>query len=247
MKARILGVVAAFAVIAVTTQASATIIYVTYKGVVTSDIDQTGVFGFVDSSSDRYAGKSYTADYVFDSTKGFASDPTNPNLKTISGGSYYSSTSPAVSASVTVNGVTVLVDPSYVSGIWAYPSEQIHIAHNYYDNGIIHFDNYLQNLVLGGQPYLPLSLVGPFTFTIGSSGPNDYGGGEFYLYESNNGVTLEHTDIKAQMWTLTVSSAEISPGVPEPSTWILMLTGLAGVGFLAYRRTKRRSAAIAVA
>jgi len=34
-------------------------------------------------------------------------------------------------------------------------------------------------------------------------------------------------------------------GVPELSTWVMMLLGFAGVGFVAYRRTKKGSAAIA--
>jgi hypothetical protein len=36
-------------------------------------------------------------------------------------------------------------------------------------------------------------------------------------------------------------------GVPELSTWAMMLIGFAGVGFVAYRRTKKRSAALAAA
>jgi len=33
--------------------------------------------------------------------------------------------------------------------------------------------------------------------------------------------------------------------VPEPATWAMMLIGFAGIGFVAYRRTKKRGAAIA--
>jgi PEP-CTERM motif len=31
-------------------------------------------------------------------------------------------------------------------------------------------------------------------------------------------------------------------GVPEPSTWAMMLIGFAGLGFMAYRRTKKSAA-----
>lgn len=37
----------------------------------------------------------------------------------------------------------------------------------------------------------------------------------------------------------------ISAGVPELSTWAMMLLGFAGVGFLAYRRSKKAAAAMA--
>jgi hypothetical protein len=36
-------------------------------------------------------------------------------------------------------------------------------------------------------------------------------------------------------------------GVPEPSTWAMMLLGLAGLGFAGYRRTKKSATAFAAA
>jgi len=46
---------------------------------------------------------------------------------------------------------------------------------------------------------------------------------------------------------LVVSSAEIPIGTPLPSTWTMMLIGLAGLGFVAYRGTKNRSIGLAAA
>jgi hypothetical protein len=34
----------------------------------------------------------------------------------------------------------------------------------------------------------------------------------------------------------TFDSVGITPGVPEPATWAMMILGLFGVGFMAYRR-----------
>jgi PEP-CTERM motif len=31
----------------------------------------------------------------------------------------------------------------------------------------------------------------------------------------------------------------VTPGVPEPSTWAMMVLGFTGVGFMAYRRRNR--------
>jgi hypothetical protein len=39
----------------------------------------------------------------------------------------------------------------------------------------------------------------------------------------------------------------VTSGVPEPSTWAMMLIGFAGVGFVGYLRAKKRSTAIAPA
>jgi PEP-CTERM motif-containing protein len=38
----------------------------------------------------------------------------------------------------------------------------------------------------------------------------------------------------------------VTPGVPEPSTWAMMILGFAGVGFMAYRRRHQASALRAV-
>ena len=42
-----------------------------------------------------------------------------------------------------------------------------------------------------------------------------------------------------------VSDVSLTGGVPEPSTWALMGLGFAGLGFAAYRRTKRNGSAFA--
>jgi hypothetical protein len=63
-------------------------------------------------------------------------------------------------------------------------------------------------------------------FLVGThfSGPaNATGELQFYYWDSNNGDNTEFV------------SATIS-GVPEPSTWAMMILGFAGIGFLAYRR-----------
>jgi hypothetical protein len=37
----------------------------------------------------------------------------------------------------------------------------------------------------------------------------------------------------------------ITPAVPEPSTWAMMILGFAGVGFMTYRRKSRPSLRLA--
>ena len=45
--------------------------------------------------------------------------------------------------------------------------------------------------------------------------------------------------------TLTGTNGGITVGgVPEPSTWAMMLLGFAGLGFLSFRKSKQRSAAL---
>jgi hypothetical protein len=44
---------------------------------------------------------------------------------------------------------------------------------------------------------------------------------------------------------IMISEAEFTAAVPEPSTWIMMIAGFAGLGFMAYRRKARPALAIA--
>jgi len=44
---------------------------------------------------------------------------------------------------------------------------------------------------------------------------------------------------------IMISEAEFNSAVPEPSTWIMMIAGFAGLGFMAYRRKARPALAIA--
>jgi hypothetical protein len=46
--------------------------------------------------------------------------------------------------------------------------------------------------------------------------------------------------------TSSVPQAPAIPGVPEPSTWAMMLLGFAGLGFAGYRRARAGHAALAV-
>jgi hypothetical protein len=46
---------------------------------------------------------------------------------------------------------------------------------------------------------------------------------------------------------VTISGSLASGAVPEPSTWAMMLLGFAGLGFMAYRKTKNRAAVWSIA
>jgi hypothetical protein len=62
---------------------------------------------------------------------------------------------------------------------------------------------------------------------------NTFSHGQFALYD---------TDAAMSFSNITVSGSLVSGAVPEPSTWAMMLLGFAGLGFMAYRRTKKSAA-----
>lgn len=67
--------------------------------------------------------------------------------------------------------------------------------------------------------------IGSFAFTNGSGPVN---GPWFSSYTDLPGAKI---------------IGDIAPGVPEPSTWAMMLIGFAGLGFMAYRRKSAAAAA----
>jgi hypothetical protein len=84
-----------------------------------------------------------------------------------------------------------------------------------------------------GTLYFFESYIAPHT----SSNPGDFTfnaviGSEAILYLIN----LDHVT------TSVILGAAVTPAVPEPATWAMMLLGFAGVGFLAYRRRNQLSA-----
>jgi hypothetical protein len=57
------------------------------------------------------------------------------------------------------------------------------------------------------------------------------------LFDPDTASYIRYTYVWANITSLTVSS-----GVPEPSTWAMLLLGFAGLGFAGYRRTKNAGA-----
>jgi len=78
---------------------------------------------------------------------------------------------------------------------------------------------------------VPFTLTGPFTYT-----PTEYGNVDFssYVYDHTLGQYIQDTYVNATVTSLTVTS-----GVPEPSTWAIMILGFGGVGFMACRRSRK--------
>ena len=141
----------------------------------------------------------------------FVVDPTNDQVTSISG-------------SVSVNGqpvdtiTTILADPSFPSP---------------YDNGPFIYDN----TYYAGNPVFDID--GILFATAGNPGGswNFWGNGadsySFYEYVPNAGYAVAVTG------TFAVSTPEVSSSAvatPEPSTWVMLLLGFAGLGFAGHRR-----------
>jgi PEP-CTERM motif len=232
------AVATALAVSLAASSASADVVVVTYTGVVlTNSYDVTGVFGFPDNTD--IGGQSYTATYVFNTALGdvFSSPSTN----FAKGGTLYGFVSPALRATLTINGVTVSIGvPNYNAQIYGQnegtTSAEQAVAQNM--EGVagigVYTYNYVDNEVHSNTGNLPASITTPFTYTVNPM--TDYATQDFQFetYNYNTDTFEAYADGQLSAETLTVTV------VPEPSTWALMFIGFGGLGFAAYR--KRRPA-----
>jgi PEP-CTERM motif-containing protein len=232
MNVRLFGVLAA-SVIVGTTPASAAIVDVIYTGTVTSDSDLTGVFGTVGGSNDL-VGQTYIAKFVFDTSMGTEVNTSSQHY--VSGGVGLGAPSPAISATLTIGSTTISVPTSWDAEIYTHDQtafgfgEQNHVVIDYVNNAAVYSYRDLQAYVFGSSGTIPFSLDGPFSYTIaaGDSGYLSYSGS---VYDYVTAQQIESLTINGDVSTLTVSS-----GVPEPSTWTMLMLGFAGVGWMAYRR-----------
>jgi hypothetical protein len=179
-----------------------------------------------------YVGDSYVTHYVFDTAIGTIIN--TPTQNDIYGGADYGNASPVLSASVTINGHTVAVSGNDNGEIWAQGNGRFYtIAQTYQPHTLdIYLYGFVQSLIPSS---IPTSVTVPFTYIVGSAGPNNYGQGEYALIDS---LTGRRTEILANIETLTVSST------PLPAALSLFATGLGALGLLGWRR-KRKAAALA--
>jgi hypothetical protein len=235
MKKKLLCSTVALLALGLASPASATIVNVVYKGVVTSGYDFLGSFG---PALGDLTGYDYKASYVFDTMKGISFS--DSFLNAVGGGSLFGSTSPVISAIVTINGYSVSVGGALHGYIVGYnngnSNYQAHYASEFkYSNDvndILIINDKLINRI-DGNGALQKSIYGPFVYHVLSS---DIANGEVYIFHGD-----VYAYAYAKLTSLTVSP--VSTAAPEPSTWAMMLLGFGGLGFAGYRRAKAASAA----
>jgi hypothetical protein len=220
------------AILGFASPASAELVSVTYWGTVGTAYDQTGVFGPADA--DLY-GDSYVAHYVFDTALG--NIVSSPSWNEAVGGSYYGVASPAVSASVTINGHTANIGGgNYIAEIWGSDGVQADYAWNIVDDGITYISNESWDTTGGNN--IPSSIIQPFTSLLD-------GGAGFFMISTQDIASGQYDEFADGYVTLTGMTVGPVEAVPEPSTWAMMLLGFAGLGYAGFRRAKRNSPAFA--
>jgi hypothetical protein len=219
--------------------ASAAIVDVTYTGIVTQGTDETGVFGPPDTglTYSDYLNDPLVANFMFDTSLGYTTNGTNPNDDT--GGSGTSYSNPAISASVTINGITVQINPNY---------GEINGFNNGSNSGQIDYVSnntaYLSAEFLASDTSIPGSITTPLSYSLVPllvPDPTVYSG--YVNFTSGNAASGPYTQVFSNVQTFTVTVS----GTPLPSAWLLLFSGFLGFGFFAYRGSKKNTAAVAAA
>lgn len=202
---------------------------VTYTGTVRTGWDYAGIFGAVGDLT----GQAYTSRYTFETASGGSA---NNGLESyVYGGSSFGLPSPSVSASMTINAITISWIGNYSAQIYGADDS----VQPFVYSAVSHWANYLLNggiytgMIHSAQEmasgYYPLSLTDPFSANlIGNVS------GSFVKYTNN--WTL---DVEAE---LTPERISINTPVPEPETYAMMLAGLGLLGVVARRRKQKAAA-----
>jgi hypothetical protein len=238
MKSKLLIAIAGVTLLGVA-QASAEIVTFTYTGTMSDGYDgyNTWATGNTDLTGDPFrlvftANTAIGYRYTVNNSPYYVVDE-------VYGGSGYGNQSP-VTAVLTINGQSETLPSSAVGSAF---NQQLYPAYyGYTQSGneeVVEGDGnsaYAYAYDPTSSSTFPFLLTTPFNVAVGG---NVQGGGFFALYSSDPIATYGIFSIN------NVSS--VVSATPLPSTWTMLIAGFAGLGFFAYRGTKKDSVAIAAA
>jgi len=221
-------------------RAEAALVTVTYTGTVSSGVDAFSTF--TDSlEPNNLAGLAYKAVYVFDTTLG--ETVSSPGYNYALGGLFNGLQSPALSASITINGISFGFVPNnigFINNISAAAANNVfvslieHKANHFAPTGNVEsaiLIHRLRHFSLN-EPTYPGSLSQPVEHDV------QFNEDVFAILNLDYHTFANHYTAFVQA-TLAPSHVSIEiAAVPEPSTWAMMLLGFAGIGYGVYRRKK---------
>ena len=206
-------------------QASAAILEYDWSGTVFLGSDQTGVFGVAGAN---LTGDSYTARFIFDDTLGTRFS--EYRVDNIVYNPIINVNSPALSATLTINNVSVTFDTSGTGNANNDP-QHAYECNSTFGPGTFASPNYsIINESLFGVSYSPPTLEANFS-AVGSTG--NYGN---YFQIAEHEPTNPDTPQARGLLLPSMVSERVISAAPEPSTWVLMMTGVFGGGLATRRR-----------
>jgi hypothetical protein len=213
------------ALMAASSPASATILTATFTGFIASGHDQTGLFG---NAGQNLAGLAYVTQYTFDTTAGLY-DNSYANGEAIEGGAFYGASSP-VTATMTVNGVTLSQTGPYKSYVFR---ETDVPAISYLAGTLIDTPSAFADEDISNYAFVDLAALSSTLATTATLIQGDFSFNSFD--RTTNTETFDTFGQFSSQGTITISDGS-TPGVPEPATWGLMIMGFGGAGAALRRR-----------
>jgi hypothetical protein len=225
MKVEFLRGAAMIAAIILATPASATIIDAIYKGTVKDGIDGIGLYG---PAGADLTGDAFVATFNMDTSKG--TNLSTPTENFIEGGAVYGTESPMIKATLEINGKSAAIDGSYNGVVQAFlgqpgiANQQTHSISDAAGNSLL-LNVINANFASVGN--IPFTIDVPLDFVLTSAET----GGIFGTFHS--GALATALDFSP---TELIYQYPSPNGVPEPSTWAMMLLGFAGLACAGFRR-----------
>jgi hypothetical protein len=207
----------------------------TFYGKISNGFDRTGVFGSSETSLD---GAYATFAFLFDDATPGAYFNINPTASQLSGGSLYGIASPG-SAVVTINGVAVPIAGSYQSYAARHNGGYDEI--DYFAQDYAGTSSGESNWVHGKISSSTNNFItttdfnGAFIYDVAPG--TDYLA-DFQFYNPGVGF-VGSVQAYGKMAVSRVTVQSLIPAVPEPATWLMMISGFALIG-TALRSRRRK-------
>lgn len=226
------------------TAARAELVEAVFTGTIYNSSDATGVFG-LGSGSNVLDDQEFTLTYVYDTSAG--AEMTDTGLDVIYGGDMWGP-SPVVSASLTINGVTLTFDGDTESFVGVCNADYCngsdlrdYEAYQYTNDGTTYLESYTYTYFVLPAFTMPFDLTEPLSYT---SDEMVEAGGDFFFYGCTPTQTdcTTTTDVSGEYTIASVSIRSLAP-VPLPAGAGLLGASLALMGLVARRRARARAAA----